>query len=125
MSRSPSSSLPTRAPRRPHRYGEVCVLLDPDEAVVWLHGDIDLGVQRELDAAVTDLFRADLPVLIDLSKITFCDSTAVRFLAHLLQAGLSVRVHDPTGRLSWLLEQVLAPEPVLVSVRTSQPCPKR
>src|SRR3954468_1067064 len=120
MRRSPSFPVLPEAQQPADRYGEVCVLIDPDEAVVWLHGDIDLAVQEELDGAVTDLTQAALPVRVDASKMTFCDSTAVHFLAHLLRAGLSVRVQDPTGRLAWLLELVLAPGAVLARVRPVQ-----
>src|SRR3954469_18491253 len=119
MRRSPSFPVLPEAHQPADRYGEVCVLLDPDEAVVWLHGDIDAGVQDELDAAVTDLTQAELPVRVDASKMTFCDSTAVHFLAHLLRAGLSVCVQDPTGRLARLFELVLAPDTVLARVRTA------
>lgn len=119
MRRSPSFPVLPEAQQPADRYGEVCVLLDPDEAVVWLHGDIDAAVKDELDGAVTDLTQAELPVRVDASNMTFCDSTAVHFLAHLLRSGLSVRVEDPSGRLARLLELVLAPDTVLERVRTA------
>jgi len=119
MRRSPSFLVLPGAQQPTRRYGEVCVLIDPDEALVWLHGDIDAAVQDELDGAVTDLTQAKLPVRVDASKMTFCDSAAVHFLAHLLRAGLSVRVEDPSGRLAWLLELVLAPDTVLERLQTA------
>jgi ABC-type transporter Mla MlaB component len=119
---SPPASLPptTSAPG-PSRYGEVCVLLYADEAVVWLHGEIDLAVREELDETVHDLVQANLPVRVDASRVTFADSAAVYFLGRLFRAGLSVRVHDPADHLSLLLRLVGAPAALVAAVQTSTP----
>jgi hypothetical protein len=85
-------------PTRP--YGEVCVLLDPGRAVVWLHGAIDRALADDLADAEADLLAARLPVTIEARSVTSCDAVALGLVARLLSAGLSVEVRDPDGRLT-------------------------
>jgi hypothetical protein len=80
-------------------YGEVCVLLDPGRAVVWLHGAIDESLVDDLADALTDLLQARLPVTIEARSVTSADAVALRLVTQLLEAGLSVDIHDPSGRL--------------------------
>ena len=115
---SPLMAAPAGAPTAV-RYGEVHVVLHPAEAVVSLHGDIDVGVADEFDGAAHRLARAELPVHLDASRVTFCDSAAVHFLARLLRAGLSVRVSDSDDRLAMLLGLAKAPSALITAVRTS------
>jgi anti-anti-sigma regulatory factor len=122
--RSPFSPADEQASeRRPPRRGVVRVLAYPTEAVVWLVGDVDLGVGDELAAAVRRLAEVGLPVRVDASQVVFSDSAAVHFLAGLLHAGLRVRVYDPTGRLADVLELAGAPADLVVAVRTTAICP--
>jgi anti-anti-sigma regulatory factor len=117
---SPRTAAPTAAsPAR--RYGEVRVVMHDAEGVVSLHGDIDVGVAGEFDAAAHELARADLPVHMDASRVTFCDSAAVHFLALLLRSGLSVRVSDADDRLATLLALAKAPATLITAVRSSTP----
>jgi len=81
-------------------YGEVCVLLDPDQAVVWLHGAIEEPLADDLAEAAADLVRAGLPVRIEARSVTSCDAVGLGLVTRLLQAGLPVEVRDPDGRLS-------------------------
>jgi len=81
-------------------YGEVCVLLDPGRAVVWLHGVIDESLADDLADAATDLLHAGLPVTIEARSVTSADAVALRLVTHLLEAGLPVEIHDPSGRLT-------------------------
>ena len=115
---SPLVTAPAGA-STPVRYGEVHVMLHPAEAVVSLHGDIDVGVADEFDGAAHRLARAELPVHLDASRVTFCDSAAVHFLARLLRAGLSVRVSDSDDRVATLLALAKAPAGLITAVQTS------
>jgi anti-anti-sigma regulatory factor len=115
---SSSATTPARA-ATPVRYGKVEVVLHPTEAVVSLQGDIDVGVADEFDGAAHRLARAELPVHLDASRVTFCDSAAVHFLARLLRAGLSVRVSDSDDRVATLLALAKAPAGLITAVQTS------
>jgi len=81
-------------------YGEVCVLLDPGRAVVWLHGVIDESLADDLAEAATDLLQAKLPVTIEARSVTSADAVALNLVTQLLEAGLPVEIHDPSGRLT-------------------------
>jgi len=85
----------------------VCVLLDHDRAVVWLHGVIDGALAEDLAEAATDLVDAGLPVLIHTNAVTSCDATALALLAGLMAAGLPVQVRDPEEQLTGALWQAL------------------
>jgi anti-sigma B factor antagonist len=99
-------------------YGDVSVLRGSACGVVRLRGDIDVAVRHDLDGAADQLALDGRPVRLDASDMTFCDSTAVHFLAALLRAGLSVRVQDPDGRLAAVLAAAGAPSPLVASVRS-------
>ena len=47
---------------------------------VHLHGDIDLSVEQELIARLGDLAALGDPLVIDMSEVTFLDSTGTRVL---------------------------------------------
>jgi hypothetical protein len=89
--------------------GEVCVLLDPDCAVVWLHGEIDDDLTDDLGDAAADLVAAGLPVTIHAAPLTACDSTALLLVSRLLSAGLPVRLVDPSGLLTRALQRAVRP----------------
>ena len=90
-------------------HGEVCVLLDPDRALVWLHGVIDADLADDLADAAADLVEAALPVTIRGSAITSCDATALELVGPLVAAGLPVRVVDPVGHLRRALRHAVRP----------------
>jgi hypothetical protein len=92
------SLVPPLQPAPP--YGEVCVLLDPGRAVVWLHGAIDQALADDLADAEADLLAARLPVTIEARSVTSCDAVALALITRLLAAGLPVEVRDPNGRLT-------------------------
>jgi len=87
----------------------VCVLLDPDCAVVWLHGEIDDDLTHDLADAAADLVAAGLPVTIHAAPLTACDSTALLLVSRLLSAGLPVRLVDPSGLLTRALQRAVRP----------------
>jgi hypothetical protein len=89
--------------------GEVCVLLDPDRALVWLHGVIDADLAGDLADAAADLVEAGLPVTIRGAAVTKCDGTALELVGRLVTAGLPVRVVDPEGHLNRALRRATRP----------------
>jgi hypothetical protein len=89
--------------------GEVCVLIDPDRAVVWLHGELDAGLADDLADAATDLVDVGLPVTIEASHLVTCDETALLLVSRLLGAGLPLRLLDPSGTLTRALQRAVHP----------------
>ena len=85
------------------------MLLDPGQALVWLHGAIDSDLAEDLVDAATDLVEAGLPVTIRASAITSCDSTALELIRRLVTAELPIRIVDPTGRLHRALHRTVGP----------------
>jgi hypothetical protein len=99
--------VPDAGPSVPR--GEVCVLIDPDRAVVWLHGEVDGALRDDLVDAGVDLVDAALPVTIHAAPLTACDDTALLLVSRLLSAGLPVRLVDPDGVLTRALQRAVHP----------------
>jgi hypothetical protein len=104
---TPASRAHLRLVPSPPPRGEVCVLLDPGQALVWLHGAIDSDLADDLVDAATDLVDAGLPVTIRGAAITSCDGTVLQLVGRLVTAGLPVRIVDPTGRLRRALHRAV------------------
>jgi anti-sigma B factor antagonist len=49
-------------------------------AVIEVRGDIDLSVGDEFRQAMDDACSVGLPVLVDMAKVTFCDTTGLTIL---------------------------------------------
>jgi anti-anti-sigma factor len=47
---------------------------------VHLHGDVDLAAEQAVVGLITDLCEHRQPVVVDMSGVTFLDSTGVRIL---------------------------------------------
>jgi anti-anti-sigma factor len=58
----------------------------PDVSVVRLCGDIDLSTSDQLSTVCAAALERGLPVRLDLSAVTFIDSTALGFVARLAAA---------------------------------------
>lgn len=70
-------------------------------------GELDVATTGTFDAALSAAPDADGPVVLDLSRVTFIDSSGLRCLIRL---GLSLRdvgliLRDPSPRVAHLLEQ--------------------
>jgi anti-anti-sigma regulatory factor len=61
--------------------GCVLVVLKGHDVVVWLIGEIDSNVAIDLDDIVKQTPDITSRMIVDASRVTFCDSTALRFLA--------------------------------------------
>ena len=76
--------------------------------VVSPHGEIDYGNVDVLRAALADVSRADSDEVVDLSHVTFIDSTALSALVgakqRLADAGRSFSVRGPQPRVARVLQ---------------------
>ncbi|MET8837880.1 STAS domain-containing protein [Micromonospora sp. NPDC004540] len=79
-----------------------------DRTVVSLAGELDVSSADELRGLLSDTIRATAVVAVDLSALTFIDSTALSVLiwAHqeAAHAGGSLTVHNPTGHVRRVLD---------------------
>jgi anti-anti-sigma factor len=82
--------------------GDVTLERRPDQTVVLLAGDVDLSLSDELSRACESAVDLALPIRLDLSAVTFVDSTALGFVARLASAerdlGRRLRVTGATRR---------------------------
>ena len=67
--------------------GSVHVELDPEVTRIVLVGEIDLVLRSDLQAAAADAAARGGPVLVDLSDVSFMDSTGIGFLVLLARSG--------------------------------------
>lgn len=88
-------------------HGEAVALVEADQVVVWLHGDIDVTMHAELDGLLNDLDDLRLPVVIDASNVTFCDSAGLGFVIRLMGCGLQVTLRRPSAALQQLLDALV------------------
>jgi hypothetical protein len=61
--------------------GEVLPVIRPERVTVWLRGDVDLSLTHDLLAVSATLTRLRLPLVVDVSGLTFCDATVADFLS--------------------------------------------
>lgn len=85
-------------------HGEAVALVETDHVVVWLHGDIDMTMTDELRQLLDDLDDLHLPVVLDASHVTFCDSAGLSFVLRLMSSGLQVTLREPSASLRLLLD---------------------
>lgn len=76
----PAETSPAQA-----RPGTLLSVLDGQEAVIWLKGEIDLTLAGELSHVAALLPRRVTEVVLDASGITFCDGTLTAFIEALLE----------------------------------------
>ena len=68
-----------------YESGDVQVSLDGDVSVVSLIGDVDLAMTEVLEDACDEVIDLGLPVRINMSRLTFIDSSGLGFLMRLIQ----------------------------------------
>jgi len=89
------------------QLGENAVVFDSEETLILLVGEVDLAVADDLDIAGKDATRRGLPIRVDLSRVTFMDSTGVTLLARLVRSEAEHRrriaVTDPPLAIQELL----------------------
>jgi anti-anti-sigma factor len=82
---------------RDDELGRVVVCLGLDTSVISLIGEIDLAAQQDLDAACGQVLGRGLPVRIDLSGLTFIDSSGLGFFTRIIQAAAGGSRPEVTG----------------------------
>jgi anti-anti-sigma regulatory factor len=80
--------------------GGILTIVGPDQTVVRLDGEIDLSMAGEFARLIASLPSATAELVLDVSALTFCDSTLADFLAVMLRH-MPVTVTRPNP---WLRE---------------------
>jgi hypothetical protein len=96
------SSTAFRIPTADQAPGCVLTVAKPDEVIVWLIGEIDSALGIDLARVAEHAPRVARRVVIDGSRVTFCDSTVAHFVA-LTAAVMPVVVRRPSRLLVDLL----------------------
>lgn len=87
--------------------GDAFALVESEHVEVWLHGDIDASMGAELTLLITDLDHLRLPVILDASNVSFCDSAGIAFVIRLMGCGLPVTLRRPSPALRLLLDALV------------------
>lgn len=66
---------------------DITILFRDDLCLVGLRGELDMADQATLERVGDLAIECGLPVRVDVSELTFIDSTGLAFLAHLAAAG--------------------------------------
>lgn len=90
------------------RATEVSVAFEAGAALITLAGEIDLAVKDCLDFVADQAIDRDLPVRVDVSRVTFMDSTGLSLLIRLAaterKSGRTLRVEGADRRVRDLLD---------------------
>lgn len=78
--------------------GGVTTVIVEEEALVWLHGDIDLSLRPVLGDLAARLAADPRRVVVDTAGLTFCDATLAGFLVEILDR-VPVSVVAPSRRV--------------------------
>lgn len=85
--------------------GTVEVILEEGRVLVLLAGEVDADLSADLAEAAHAVTESGLPVDIDVSSVTFMDSSGVAFLARVAgSAGRRTRLLHPPASLRFLLD---------------------
>ncbi len=71
------------------------VVVKRDEVIVWLVGDVDVNLSLQLHDVAQEAPRVARRLVVDGSRVTFCDSTLLRFIA-IVSASMPVTVRRPS-----------------------------
>jgi anti-sigma B factor antagonist len=82
---NPSSADGPRKSERPGS-GDAAVFFDEAVTLILLSGEVDLALGEDLEYAGRDAIDRGIPVLVDVSKVTFMDSVGLGFLARMASA---------------------------------------
>ena len=80
--------------------GGILTIVGPDQTVVRLVGEVDLGMAGEFAELVRSLPSATAELVLDVNALTFCDASLAGFLAVML-GHMPVTVTRPNR---WVLE---------------------
>jgi anti-sigma B factor antagonist len=81
---------------------------DGDRAVLWLRGELDLAQRIEVLTAVSSLVAEGVTNLaVDLSEVTFMDSSGLSALLEARRLGATLSLRNPSERVRQLLDVVV------------------
>jgi hypothetical protein len=86
----------------PDPPGSLLIVAKPGEVVVWLIGDIDINLSLELHDVAVEAPRVADRLVVEGSRVTFCDSTLLRFLS-IVAGSMPVTVRRPSRIFSDIL----------------------
>jgi anti-sigma B factor antagonist len=66
--------------------GDASVFFDEDVTLIMLSGEVDLAIGDDLEYAGRDAIDREVPIRVDLSRVTFIDSVGLGFLARMASA---------------------------------------
>ncbi len=79
----------------PEPPGSMLIVAKKDEVIVWLMGDIDISLALQLHEVSVEAPRVASRLVLDGSRVTFCDSTLLRFIS-IVSASMPVTVRRPS-----------------------------
>jgi anti-sigma B factor antagonist len=82
---TPSAADGPRKSERPGS-GDAAVFFDEALTLIMVSGEVDLALGQDLEYAGRDAIDRGIPVLVDVSKVTFIDSVGLGFLARMASA---------------------------------------
>jgi hypothetical protein len=82
--------------------GSVLTSIEPGRAVVWLRGDIDLALTEDLSQLEAHVGALGPHIVLEVSQMTFCDTTLLNFIAALSKE-VAVTVRRPPALLMDLI----------------------
>lgn len=105
-----------------HRNGTVTVLVAGTGARLVLTGEIDLGMNTELRAAVAELDKLEMPVEVHTRDVTYMDSSVMAIIARLAHGSdASVILVDPPPLVRFLVLVAELDDVVQVVTRLTEP----
>jgi anti-anti-sigma factor len=93
------------------------------DGVLYLEGELDLGAEEAAIAALRDRRESPDDLVIDLSRLTFIDSTGIRVLETIAMGPAASRVvlRSPRGGVLKVLDLVGIENWPMVAVRDGEP----
>lgn len=92
------------AGNRQHRSGTVTVLATGAGARLVLTGEVDLGMNSELNAAVAELEKLQMPIEVHTRDVTYMDSSVMAIIARLANRSTRpITMVDPPALVRFLV----------------------
>jgi anti-sigma B factor antagonist len=101
-----------------HLPADDLLVIDPRPGEITLRGEIDMGNASLLEEGLTNSVVDGRPLVVDMSGVTFLDSTGLRTIVNFRNSGHQVIVRHPSTQVLRLL-QLTALEGVLQVERTT------
>lgn len=115
-----TQTIPTSAALQMPPSGSVLTVVQGDEMVLWLFGDIDLAVAEDLHQVAGHTPLGVRRLTVEASRMTFSDATLMTFLARAARM-MPVRVRRPRRALVELLKVTQVGDLVSIDLGTDPP----